>query len=205
VQGFYKYNSEYSDSVQVFLSKEKFPGFFGWIIPHNEEIAEVGVGVALPNNVGRAWQHMLAIAGVNKEECKPRGAAIPLRVRGRTGISKGKYKVCLVGDAAGQTKATTGGGVIFGSNCARYAGMYSEDPSRYELEWRARFGLDLFIHKNVQAYLQSMSDRQIRELGAKARGMDAGKYLSQHGHMDKPTRMLKPEIFPYILKGFSIN
>lgn len=204
IQGYFRYASgvnDCSDSVQVYLDNEKFPGFFGWVIPHNEEIAEIGAGVTLPNNVSRAWDNILKITGVDKKECKPKGAVIPIRVRSRTALRKGKYKVCLVGDAAGQTKATTGGGVIFGSNCARYAGMLCNSPLRYELEWRMRFGLNLFIHKSIQSALESYDNLQIARLGKTIRKLGIDNYLSNHGHMDMPMKMVKPELIGHMLKS----
>jgi len=204
VQGMFRYRSEEPDLVQVYLSKERFPGFFGWIIPHGPERAEVGVGVALPNKVAPAWRHMLKIAGVDAGECRPSGAVIPIRVRPRTGASEGKYRVCLVGDAAGQTKATTGGGVIFGGNCARYAGRHADSPLRYELEWRSRFGMDLFMHSNVQGLLEAMDERTISAMGQKLKSTGFDAYLSSHGHMDKPTRMIKPELAMHLLRAMGM-
>lgn len=201
LQGHFKYKGENPDLVEVFLGKEKFPGFFGWIIPHSETFAEVGVGVEHPYNVVKAWEHILKIAQVERSECKPKGAVIPIRVRKKTGLSKDKFRVCLVGDAAGQTKSSTGGGVIFGSNCARYAGKYCENPLRYELEWKARFAGDLFIHKNAQAYLEKMSDVQIQNLGKKFKKLGIESYLSNHGHMDKPSRMIKPQMLGLLARA----
>lgn len=205
LQGHFKYKSATTDLVEVFLSKDKFPGFFGWIIPHSETFAEVGVGVEHPYNVVKAWDEILKIAKVERSECKASGAVIPIRVRKKTAMTKtveGKtYRVCLVGDAAGQTKSTTGGGVIFGSNCARFAGKYAENPLRYEIEWKARFAGDLFIHKNVQAYLEKMNDKQILSLGKKFKKIGIDQYLSNHGHMDKPSRMIKPEMLKLLARA----
>lgn len=201
IQAHVKYKSETPDMVEVFLSNTHFPGLFGWIIPHTEEIAEFGVGVILPHHSStRAWQALLKMKGVEyKGELG--GAVIPIAVRGKTGGVFGKKKVLLVGDAAGQVKATTGGGVIFGSNCARYAGKNCDSPLKYEIEWKTRFGIDLFAHRKVHDYICGKTDEQLKALGTKIRKMELDKFLSNHGHMDKPTKMLRPELLKHFVQA----
>ncbi|MBS3068525.1 NAD(P)/FAD-dependent oxidoreductase [Candidatus Micrarchaeota archaeon] len=201
VQAYIKYKSETPKQVEVFLSNEKFPEFFAWIIPHDEELAEFGVGVALPNNVGKAWRTLLRMKGIDYAS-QVKGAVIPISVRKKTAKRIGKRNVLLVGDAAGQTKATTGGGVIIGSNCARFAGIHCNSPLRYELEWNLRFGLDLFTHRKVHDYLAGKSNVQLQSLGRKIKQMELDRFLSNNGHMDRPTKMIKPQIIPHLLRGF---
>lgn len=201
VQSYIKYKSEHPGQVEVFLSNEKFPGFFAWVIPHNEEIAEFGAGVSLPHNVGRAWHALLKMKGMRRAG-KIRGAVIPAAVRRKTTMRIGRKNVLLVGDAAGQVKSTTGGGVIIGSNCAKYAGEHCDSPFGYELAWRSRYGMDLFFHKLINAYFSGRSDAQLLALGKKIKKMNLDRYLSLHGHMDMPTRMIKPQIIPHLLRYF---
>lgn len=195
------YRSPDPHMVEVFLSSQLFPGMFGWIIPHDEYNAEIGVGVEAPNNVISAWEAMLKMKGV--PWTRPRGWRIPLAVRPVTSVRRGKYSVLLVGDAAGQVKATTGGGVIFGGNCAALAGRFALSPERYELEWRLRFGTDLYIHRAINSYLSSLSDEGIAALGNKLIRMECGKFLSSHGHMDKPTKMMGPGMIRHVLKNIA--
>jgi digeranylgeranylglycerophospholipid reductase len=187
--------------VEVFLSSEAFPGLFGWLIPQNEETAEIGVGVAMPTNPLAAWEKLLKMKGV--PSTRPRGWSIPLDARPKTGIRSGKYNVLLAGDAAGQVKATTGGGVIFGGSCAALAGTHASNPQRYELEWRLRYGTDLAIHKAVSSHLSSLSDEGLRALGRKLNRMNCGQFLSNHGHMDKPTKMVGPGMITHVLKNIA--
>ena len=186
--------------VEVFLSNEKFPGFFGWIIPRNEEYAEIAAGVILPNDVRRAWDSLVKMIGIEKQE-DVKTALIPIKTRPRSGKTIGKRKVLLVGDAAGQTKATTGGGVIFGGKCARLAGKFCDNPSRYEFEWKIRYGFDLFLHEKIQEFVGYKTDEEIEELGKKLKRMDMERFLSKRGDMDSPSKMIKPELLIHLLKG----
>lgn len=191
VQAYIKYTSETPRQAEVFISNKDFPGFFAWVIPHNEELAEFGVGVALPNNVSKAWQALLKLKNV-RYAGKVHGAVIPIDVRRRAAARIGKRNVLLVGDAAGQTKSTTGGGVIIGGNCARYAGIHFNSPLRYELAWRSRFGADLAIHKLVHNYVAGKDELHLQGLAKKLKKLRLDEFLSRNGHMDMPTKMIKP-------------
>jgi digeranylgeranylglycerophospholipid reductase len=188
--------------VEVFLSNTLFPGFFGWVIPHDECTAEIGVGVELPNMVGNAWRRLLRLKGLGNAP-RPKGALIPLETRPRAGMHIGGCNVLLVGDAAGHVKSTTGGGVVFGGNCAALAGRHATSPQRYELEWRLRHGLDLALHKAVHDYLVSKHDSGISALGRRLKKLGCDVYLSHHGHMDRPTNMIHPQMVLHILKNIS--
>lgn len=72
LQALLPYRSEEPDMVEVFLSNSRFPGFFGWMIPHDECTAEFGVGVEISGDVRGAWNALLKIKGVNTD-AKPRG------------------------------------------------------------------------------------------------------------------------------------
>ncbi|MEK6979235.1 MAG: NAD(P)/FAD-dependent oxidoreductase [Candidatus Micrarchaeota archaeon] len=201
-----RYAAEDPHMVEVFLSNSMFPGFFGWVIPHNEEKAEFGCGIKILNrgtNVMDALDLLLKMKNIvrnkniNGERNKGghatvKCAIIPIETRKRTAMRRNGKNVLLVGDAAGQTKSTTGGGVIIGGNCARIAGENFDNPLGYEIKWRAKFGADLFIHSFVNRYLSAKSDAELKQLGARLRTSGLERFLSKHGHMDRPTRMITP-------------
>jgi len=186
--------------VELFFSNAKFPGFFGWVIPHDEETAEFGCGAMLPHNANKAWLALLSLNGMRRTPM-PTGAVIPISVRKRTAATCGKRTVILVGDAAGQVKATTGGGVIFGGNCAQVAGRHYDSPLRYELGWKRRYLPDLLAHRMVHDYLAGKNDAQLARLGKRLREAGAEEFLSRKGHMDKPSKMLGLETVRLILNG----
>ncbi len=189
-------------TVQMFLSNARFPGFFAWVIPHDEYTAEFGVGVELPHRAQDAWNRLLRLKGVSAA-AKPRGAVIPLEARSRTALRIGRRNVLLAGDSAGQVKSTTGGGVIFGGNCAALAGKYHSQPFRYELEWRARYGADLAFHRMLHGYLATRCDGELSALGTRLKKLNFDVYLSNHGHMDRPTRMLRPALVAHIVRNIT--
>jgi len=188
--------------LQMYISNERFPGFFGWVIPHDETTADVGVGVELPHQPVHAWNHLLRLRGIENPP-KPRGAIIPLTVRECTAMRIGRKNVLLTGDAAGQVKSTTGGGVIFGGNCAALAGRHFSSPGRYEMEWRIRHGTDLALHSLIHGYLASRSDSELAAFCRKIKKLNLDEYLSAKGHMDRPVRMITPSLAVHMLKNLS--
>ncbi|MDD5340232.1 MAG: NAD(P)/FAD-dependent oxidoreductase [Candidatus ainarchaeum sp.] len=196
------YRCDDAHAVQMFLSNARFPGFFAWVVPHDEYTAEFGVGVQLPHRAHDAWRRLLKLKGVSTG-VRPRGAVIPLEARPKTALRAGRRTVLLAGDAAGQVKSTTGGGVIFGGNCAALAGKYHSQPLRYELEWRARYGVDLAFHGMLHGYLATRRDGELSALGIRLKKMNFDVYLSNHGHMDRPTRMLRPALVAHMVKNIT--
>ncbi|NYZ78900.1 NAD(P)/FAD-dependent oxidoreductase [Candidatus Micrarchaeota archaeon] len=190
--------------VDVFLSNTLFPGFFGWCIPLNESEARVGLGVfrdirrsySLParhyfNNFVK--KHPVVSKILKKSKLRNElNAVIPLSPREETARSG----VILVGDAAGQVKATTGGGIVFGGNCAKIAGRLAPgivrgaDTSTYEKTWRSKFGKDLMLHKRIRGVYNSLGDGQIERYFKFAKRAGAEKFLAEHGDMDSPVAML---------------
>lgn len=197
-QAYADLRSERPDFVQLFISSE-FPGFFGWVIPHDECTAEIGCGVQLPNQAHSALHALLKKLRITSF-AKPTYALIPVRLRPKTALKADGRNVLLVGDAAGQVKSTTGGGLIFGGNCARLAGELFDDPSSYESAWRKRHLPDLFLHSLIHRSYSSLSDPRLASLSKliKKHGMD--KYISEFGDMDKPTKLFDPRIIPRMLK-----
>jgi len=202
LQAFIPYRAEDPSMVEVFLSNSRFPGFFAWVIPRDEENAEFGVGAEFPDRPLEPWGRLLKMKSVRGAP-HPKGAIIPIEARPQTAMRSGRRNILLAGDAAGQVKSTTGGGVIFGGNCAAIAGRHATDPKRYEMEWRFKHGTDLAMHLLIHDYLASMSDREMSAFGKRLKKLDCDSYLSRHGHMDRPTRMIGPAILLHLLKNMT--
>jgi flavin-dependent dehydrogenase len=78
----------------------------------------------------------------------------------------------LVGEAAGQVKPTTGGGIYYGLVCADIAtdvlhqafssGDFSaRHLSHYQKEWKRRLGREIRIGRFARGLYQRLDDRQI--------------------------------------------
>ncbi|MEM2974420.1 MAG: NAD(P)/FAD-dependent oxidoreductase [Candidatus Micrarchaeia archaeon] len=155
-----------SDVTDLSLGSEKnivkvylYGKSFGWLIPLNEERARAGMLFFSDPRV-RIYNHFLDILG--KETGKnlmTRGMfsdCIPVSIRPRIQVGK----ICLVGDAAGQVKPTSGGGVYYGCKSAWLAGK-TLDSGDYEKRWRKEIGKDLGSHIVIRKLANALNRKSI--------------------------------------------
>ncbi|MCL4372321.1 NAD(P)/FAD-dependent oxidoreductase [Candidatus Marsarchaeota archaeon] len=202
------YKAEYSGaeikdwhSVDLLFSKKFADGFFGWVAPYSKELVELGIGIMQNRGMHSyaAFQKFLADTYVSTllngaRRLAGHASIIPIENRRRTVLKN----VLLVGDAAGQTKATTGGGIIFGIACAKVAAhdinaylANGVSLARYEKNWRKRYGIDLKLHGMLHAYYSAVSEHSMQRFIKVAKVLGAESFFSKYGDMDSPTLMLK--------------
>lgn len=188
------HNGTKDDFVELHFSREFAPNFFAWKIPAGETI-RVGVGVRDGSFPAVKYLGLfLKKQGIRASPVKKSSALIPLyhccsRIRANN--------VMLVGDAAGQVKPTTGGGIVTGMNAARIAGeVISKNLplSSYEKGCRGAlardFQLGLLIRKVSDRFSDRDFDRVFRVLGETA--LDA--YIAEHGDMDTPSSLISADL-----------
>ena len=104
--------------VEVIFDQEKYPGFFAWVIPSNEGKGKVGVA-------GKGINVVEALDSILKEKGKfstIRKIYAPIWIKGP--IEKFvEGKTVIIGDAAGQAKPTTAGGIFTSGMGGVYAGQ----------------------------------------------------------------------------------
>ncbi|MFB5598241.1 MAG: geranylgeranyl reductase family protein, partial [Nitrosopumilaceae archaeon] len=93
--------------VEVYFDQEKYPGFFAWIIPSSEGTGKAGVA-GRGINAASALENFLYKKG---KYSTIRKIFAPIWIKGP--IEKFvSDRVVIVGDAAGQSKPTTAGGIF---------------------------------------------------------------------------------------------
>jgi len=160
------------ESVDLFFGRRYAPNFFAWIIPTGSDSARVG----LASNEGNIRQLLDKFVDDNFHTST--------KVEKRTGliITGGPIpKTCLhgfiaVGDVAGQTKPTTGGGVVTGGICASVAArsavsaVEKHDASleflsdSYEVEWRKLLANEFSTMIIARRIYNMLSDSTLDEL-----------------------------------------
>lgn len=102
----------------------------------------------------------------------------------------------LLGDAAYQTKATTGGGIIMNCKSADVLSgvlhdhVHHQTPlSEYETRMEPIFK-ELDLHYKIHTYQSRMNDAQMDKLFLKLKDAGMEHFLSQHGDMDEPSRFM---------------
>jgi len=118
------------------------------------------------------------IVSAEAELCR-RG--IPLKPLAKTYSDR----LVVVGDAAGQVKPTTGGGIYYGLLCAEIAAnnlhraletnaLSAKSLANYGREWKRKLGRELKICYWARKFYERLSDRQIDRVFdiIKSRGID---------------------------------
>jgi len=181
------YDTE-DEFVDIFLGKDIAPGFFAWIIPEGRR-ARIGLGVGEGHNLKEYFRKFLKMLDV-KEGGKNAGV-IPLGMRGK--LSEGN--IFLVGDAAGQVKATSGGGIYPGLVGAKVLASSIQEfmdggNCSYRREYMAEFGKEL---KKSMFFRKLFLKAEDKKIDAIFNSIDANiiKTINDYGDIDYPSRLAK--------------
>lgn len=202
------YKAEYSNAniedpkaAGLFFSNQIAYRFFGWTCPYSDDRVEVGIGISdrAKINSTSAFSKFIGsgmLDNMLKGSKRLNGYASIIPLTTRSSTIKGN--VALVGDAAGQVKATTGGGIIFGGSCAKILASvidrHIKDGSplgAYEREWRKRYNLDLKMHNFLHNYYSNMKVSNFEVFLKLSKIFGAEEFFSKYGDMDRPSLMLK--------------
>jgi len=195
------------DMVQVFLGSDIAPGFFAWTIPCGDFTrAGLCVSNGAPN---RFLGELLKRSGLDGgRRIRTMAGVIPL---GTIQRSYGE-RVMVVGDAAGQAKPISGGGVYTGMVAADHASRTAclaldEDDasarslSRYEKDWKEDIGKELDRGYRLRKVFLRMTDSKLDDLAKVLKRPQVVEILNK-GDIDHPT-LLAPKIlrmFPSLIR-----
>lgn len=197
-----KYQSETPELVEIFMSNKHFPGLFGWVIPHNESFAEIGVGVKQGHNALNSLKHLAKLKQINIDTKKIEGHIIPLKYRKKTQLKSKDRDIVLVGDAAGQVKATSGGGIYYGASCGLIAGQeIIKQKTNYEKTWRNKHYNNLKTLRLIRKSLNHMNDNTMKLAFKSFKLLKLDNFLSEHGNIDKPTDMMNGTCFGHFVSS----
>ncbi len=154
--------------VEVFLDQEKYPGFFAWVIPSDEGKGKIGVaGKGI--NVAETIEKFLQTKG---DYSTIRKIYAPIWIKGPIEEFV-NGKTVTVGDAAGQAKPTTAGGIYSSGMGGMYAGQaiskYLESKKRSDLEeyqkrWTDKFGKEFEKQLFARKILERLDNNTINKL-----------------------------------------
>ncbi len=154
--------------VEVIFDQKKYPGFFAWIIPSNEGKGKVGVaGKGI--NVSETLNEFLKEKG---DFSTIRKIFAPIWIKGP--IEKFiENKTVIIGDAAGQAKPTTAGGIFTSGMGGVYAGQAIckflktneiSDLQDYQKRWMERFGKEFQKQLLSRKILERVDNQTIDKL-----------------------------------------
>ncbi|MBI2523158.1 NAD(P)/FAD-dependent oxidoreductase [Candidatus Woesearchaeota archaeon] len=138
---------------------ESFPDFFGWVVPESEDVARLGLGAF--NNAKEHFYKFLESKTGSKEILCWESGIIPLYDPKKI-IQKDN--VFLIGDAATQVKATTGGGIIPSLKAATTLCDCIINNKDYNKEFKKQSGRELLLHLKIRNILDKFSDKDYDRL-----------------------------------------
>ena len=154
--------------VEVIIDHEKYPEFFAWIIPSSNGKGKVGVagkGINVSNTLEKFLEERGSYSIIRK-------IFAPIWIKGPIeNFVEGK--TVIVGDAAGQAKPTTAGGIFTSGMGGVYAGqaisdfLKSNNPidlEKYQKRWTDRFGKEFEKQKLARRILERLDNDTINKL-----------------------------------------
>jgi geranylgeranyl reductase family protein len=159
------------DTIEVMFDSQHYPGFFAWIIPTAQGMGKVGVA-GRGINAANALQSYLNDKGKNYSIV--RKVYAPIWVNGPIGNFVVGHTL-IVGDAAGQSKPTTAGGIYTCGMGGLLAGQAiiqaikkNDDKilAQYEKRWLNEFEVEFNKMLLVRRLLERLDNKAIDELFA---------------------------------------
>ena len=151
--------------VEVYFDQIKYPGFFAWIIPSGKGVGKVGVA-GKEINVLNTMEQFLKSKG---KYSTIRKIFAPIWIKGpiKDFVST---NVVIVGDAAGQAKPTTAGGIyscgmggfLAGNAITKYleTDEYSQ-LQQYQKFWHDKFGKEFEKQRLARKILEKVDNKTI--------------------------------------------
>jgi flavin-dependent dehydrogenase len=187
--------------VEVWLGEDVAPGFFAWVAPTGEDSARCGLACE-GSDAKALLERFLERRFGETEHTTP--VRWPVLKGGPVSKTYGEG-LLLVGDVAGQTKPTTGGGVIFGGLCALEAAktacsaLEADDCSagylsRYEAAWRGLLGREFSSMLAARRFADGISDDRMGRLfgSLKSSGLEGTlEGLVEEGDMDMQSGVIR--------------
>ncbi|MDD1752371.1 MAG: NAD(P)/FAD-dependent oxidoreductase [Methanotrichaceae archaeon] len=189
---------EDTEKVEIHLGASS--GLFAWVIPLDESSARIGL---CTKEKSCEWLRVFLRKKIIQRRLL--GSPVSLFVGGlplgpsRCTVANG---LISVGDAAGQVKPTSGGGIYPGLLCAKIAGSVAAAAAlegdcsakrlhEYDMRWRAFLGRELEIGMRLNKFLTRMSNEELDEaieyLGRKP---DILSVIEEYGDIDRPSRLI---------------
>lgn len=193
------------EKVEVHLGDA--PGLFAWVVPFGDNRARIGLCAE-----DKGCDRLRAF--LRKDLIRKRLLGSPAGIFAG-GLPLGPPETAVadgfmaVGDAAGQVKPTSGGGIYPGLVSAKIAGGVAAEASmegdcsrerlaEYDRRWRAALGRELEIGMRVNRLMSRMSREELDELvGFMARKPEMLRAIEKHGDIDRPS-ILMARMLPHL-------
>jgi len=158
--------------TEIYVGRQISPGSFAWAMPLGNGWARIGV-LAESKGVSHLEEFLkMRFTGRIKQE-NPR--IVQKRIACGAAKRSVKDRILAVGEAAGQVKTTTGGGIFYGLLCSEIAvhvlqkafskgDLSQRGLLQYERLWRSKLGKELKMGQWARKVLRKLTDKQIDKI-----------------------------------------
>ena len=207
------------DMVEVYVQPDLAPGWFGWTIPLGADVSRIGIG---SDERGRNPRRLLE--GLMKRHEHLRDSTV-LRLQG--GVIPvaplrqiAEPRAMLVGDAAGQVKPTSGGGIhtsiLSAKICAEVAvgtlehGEIGEQAAeRYRTKWMQTVGLELYRGRLLRHMLAQLTPGETEHLLQLFTLKEVREVMAAQGDIDFPvhlfSHLFRPAVVLRVLRALPLR
>ena len=189
--------------VEMYFSNKISPGFFTWIIPISDSAAKIGLATNEKGAVSRLdyfmKKHPLVKYRFKKSKVLQKfgGEVIVSGLMNKTSTDG----IMVAGDAAGQTKATTGGGVITGGMAGIIAGQIASKAiqehnttrrflKNYDAQWKNVLRNQLKAMSLFRWLLNRLSDKAFDSAFKTAVSNQLDKMIEEKGDIDSQAEII---------------
>lgn len=186
-------DSDVIDEVEVYIGRDVAPGSFAWSVPIGNRRVRVGVTAHR-----MAAQHLESLlkGPLLRDRIRLTGGGIVKRPVPIQPIACSVAdRVLLAGDAAGQVKPTTGGGIYYGLVGAELAAETIERAfaarrfdqaflMAYDRAWKRKLGREMWLGSLGRRVFESMKDERLNRLVRAARLKEVSHFVSKDAHFD---------------------
>ncbi|WP_338103446.1 NAD(P)/FAD-dependent oxidoreductase [Methanolapillus millepedarum] len=207
-----EYESMDSDFVEVFVGSVA-PGFFAWTIPMSDKSSRIGLAIdrdcakKYSNDEKKANAKSFLTEFLARPEVAAKIKSEPMNLTAGNipiGPMKKTYAegFMVVGDAAGQCKPISGGGIYPGAVAAKIAGKvaaqavlsnnFSEKKmSEYEKLWKKELKREFDIGMMAHGRREKMGDADMNAIFAELNDPEILAIINEYGDMDHPSVLIQ--------------
>ncbi|WNY28400.1 hypothetical protein MmiEs2_05850 [Methanimicrococcus stummii] len=198
------YRSEDTDFVEMFVGREA-PGFFAWSIPVSENISRIGLAVDPKLIEKPAYDYLIHLLTNPVISEKIKTGQTDFVVGGiPIGPMKKTYAngLMVTGDAAGQCKPVSGGGIYTGAVAAKIAAKVAAEAiaendfsekkmAEYEKRWKKELGREFEIGMRVHNYRMKLTDEEMNKIFNEMNDPEILNLITEYGDMDHPSVLIQ--------------
>ena len=204
--------AKFYDHKAAMYFNPKWKQLFGWIVPEGNRIYRIGIASA--KDVNKYFKHFLNVLNIDiKDRIDQQGGIIPYGVMNKLAFDN----ILLLGDAAGQVKATTGGGIIMLLTAAKYASncihrcFEDENFSKrliqkyYEKSCSQTIGRELKLHFIIRLIIENFRSKDFEIFFKIIKENKIEHLVTFYGDMDFPKALIAKLLQNRTVLGFILK